>query len=193
MILGLEFKKTLSRVRIWMVLLWASCLASTVSLFFIPESTLKKLPVSEYYPYLTQLENVLWVIALACALLVLWAKQRFYNIEAIFQASKRPLLVRPLLASNLKGETPTEKGASRLVYFYRYRIVRALTLSESVAICGLLLALTGSYGLEGRLFYLMSVALLMLFYPSRAFFDSLIEEYEHREIMFELDGRWGRS
>jgi hypothetical protein len=183
-----EFKKSLTRVHILVVLLWAGFLISTIILFFIPENLVSNFPLNEYYPNLTILKIAIWVISLVLACLLLWAKPRFYNIDSIFQASKKPLLVL-----NLKGETPTEKGAARLIYFYRSRMVLALTLSESVAICGLLLGTISSYGQERRLFSLISVVLLVIFYPSRAFFDGLIKEYEHREIMYELDGRWGRS
>jgi hypothetical protein len=183
-----EFKKTLSRVRLLMLLLWAGFLTAIVFLLFIPESFFRDFPVSAAYPYLAELENITWLVALAFALFLVWAKRRLYTVDAIFRVAERPLLL-----TDLRGETPTEKGAARLIYFYRFRMTRALALSASIGVCGLLLTAMDPSGWEGRLFYLTSAALLMLFYPSKTFFDSLIEEYEHREIMYELDGRWGRS
>ncbi|HEY2989812.1 MAG TPA: hypothetical protein VGL11_18975 [Candidatus Binatia bacterium] len=182
-----EFKKILDRARVLMLVLWVGFFASIVFLLFLPESFFRGHPVSKAYPYLTELENITWLLALAFALLLLWAKQRFYTVDAIFRAATRSWLL-----TDLGGETPTEKGAARLIYFYRFRMTRALVLSALIGVCGLLLSAMNPPGWEGRLFYLTSGALLVFFYPSKAFFDSLIKEYEHREVMYELDGRWGR-
>ena len=64
-------------------------------------------------------------------------------------------------------------------------MLRALVLAESVALYGLFLAVIEPDDYEWRLFCVTAAALLVLFYPSRTFFDELMKEYERRETMRE--------
>ena len=82
---------------------------------------------------------------------------------------------------DLKGDTPMEKNAARLVSYYRSRMILAFSLSEMIAFFGLVLALMGDYASDQQVLSLVSACLLVYFYPSRAFFDDLINEYERRE------------
>jgi len=61
-------------------------------------------------------------------------------------------------------------------------MIIAFSLSEMIAIFGLVLALIGNYRSDQQVFSLISACLLVYFYPSRTFFDELIAECERREM-----------
>ncbi len=81
----------------------------------------------------------------------------------------------------LRGESPLEKGAARVVAYYRARMTAAYILADSIGIYGLLLALVRNYFWDQRLLSALSAILLILFYPSRDFFEQLIKKCEMRE------------
>ena len=74
-----------------------------------------------------------------------------------------------------------EKNATRLVSFYRTRMIFAFALSEVIAIFGLVLGLIGGHRSDQQGLSLLSACLLVYLFPSRSFFDDLIAEYERRE------------
>ena len=119
---------------------------------------------------------MLWTVAIAIAAVLVWVKRRFHTVQAIFRDSRRPMDV-----TDLKGDNPAQKNLARLVLFYRSRMIIAFSLSETIAIFGLLLALTGDYASDQQSLSLISAGLLVYFFPSRAFFDELLNEYERRE------------
>ena len=174
-----EFKKRLARSHTFVAGVWVVLIASCAAVALLPSELFAHIPARENYPYLLALEDLIWGLAIVTALLLLWSRPRFYSVEAVFEASERPVLVDGI------GESPEEKVASRLVYFYRSKMLRALVLAESVALYGLFLAVIEPDDYEWRLFCVTAAALLVLFYPSRTFFDELMKEYERRETMRE--------
>ncbi|HTM07697.1 MAG TPA: hypothetical protein VL754_04850 [Verrucomicrobiae bacterium] len=174
-----EFKKRLGRSHTFVAAVWAALFASCAVAALVPSDFFEHIPVRDNYPYLLGLENLIWGLAIVTAVLLLWSRPRFYSVAAVFEATERPLVVDGI------GESPEEKVASRLVYFYRSKMLRALALAESVAFYGLFLAVIEPDDYEWRLFCATAAALLVLFYPSRTFFDELMKEYERRETMRE--------
>ena len=138
---------------------------------------LEHLPPRKNYPHVEPIRILIWAIACLTAAFLLWSKNRFYSVEAIFQGSKVPR--RP---KALRGESPLEKGAARVVSYYRARMVAAFVLAETIGIYGLLSALLGNYFGDQRLLSALSATLLILFFPSRPFFDELVQKCERREI-----------
>ena len=175
-----EFKDSLARTQLFLLGVWAVLLASCVIAALLPDKLFSHAPpVGDDYPYLEWLDEFLWALAIGTALLLVWIRQRFYSVEAIFEASGRPREV-PVF-----GESASEQSASRVVYFYRSKMLYALALAGSVAVYGLFLALIEPGEYQWHLFCATAAALLVLFYPSRTFFEELIKEYERRETMRE--------
>ena len=172
-----EFKKRLERTRTFVAALWIILLAAAVISSLLPAGLFGSLPLEDDSPYLQHLDELIWALAIGTALLLVWSRSRFYSVAAIFEASKRPRMI-PVL-----GDSPAEMGASRVVYFYRSKMLAGLGMAASVAFYGLCLAAIDPADYEWRLFGLTAAALLLLFYPSKSFFDELIKEYERRETM----------
>ena len=177
-LLSAEFKQILYNQRRSLVLLWLALFVSVGLFLSMRDYLLQHLPPQrENYPYTGLIRICVWVITCITAAFLLWSKNSFYSVEALFRGSSVPALPK-----TVRGETPAEKGAARVVSYYRSRMVAAVALAETIAIFGLLLGLIGDYLWEQRALSLMSGALLILFYPSRAFFEELIQEYQRREI-----------
>jgi len=173
-----DFKSKLAHAQLFLLVVWGVLVTASVVAALLPAKILRHLPMAEN-PYLDALDEIVWVLAIATALLLVWTRSRFYGVEQVFQASLRPREV-PVI-----GESAAEMAASRLVYFYRVKMLYALGLSGSLTVYGLFLALIDPDDFEWRIFCATAVALLVLFYPSRTFFDELIKEYERRETMRE--------
>lgn len=173
-----EFKARLANAQLFLLLLWGILLAASVVAALLPAALFQHLPMADN-PYLDAFDEIVWGLAIATALLLVWTRSRFYSVEHVFQASRRPREV-PVI-----GESASEMAASRLVYFYRVKMLYALALGASLTMYGLFLALIDPDDFEWRLFCATAVALLVLFYPSRSFFDDLIREYERREALRE--------
>jgi hypothetical protein len=174
-----EFKKRLERTHTFLAALWIILLAAALISALLPAGLFHPLPIEEDYPYLQGLDELIWALAIGTALLLVWSRSRFYNVAAIFEASRRPSMI-PVL-----GDSPAEMGASRVVYFYRSKMLSGLAMAGSIAFYGLCLAVIDPADYQWRLFGLTAAALLVLFYPSKTFFAELIKEYERRETMRE--------
>ena len=174
--LSAEFREFLYRQHRLLVVTWLMYMIALGFYLLMPEIAAEFLPRPTDYPYTEQIRSTLWVIAIVTAAFLVWVKSRFHTVQAIFQASRRPMEIR-----NLRGDTPGEKNAARLVVFYRSRMIVAFSLSEMIAIFGLVLALIGGYTSDQQGLSLLSACLLVYFYPSKAFFEELINEYERRE------------
>lgn len=174
-----EFKARLGKAQLFLLVVWAVLLAASVIAALLPAELLRHLPIGENNPYLDALDEIVWGLAIVTALLLVWTRSRFYSVEQVFQASLRPREV-PVI-----GESAAEMAASRLVYFYRVKMLYALGLGGSLTMYGLFLALIDPNDFQWRIFCVTAVALLVLFYPSRSFFDDLMKEYERRETMRE--------
>ncbi len=175
-----EFKERLARSQLFLLALWGALIALCAAAAMLPASFFEHLPpLSENYPYLDGLDELIWALGIGTAALLLWARARFYSVEQVFQASRRPREV-PVI-----GDSAAEMTASRLVHFYRSRMVNAFALAASLALYGLLLAVIDPDDNQWRLFCVTAVAMLVLFYPSRTFFEALMKEYERRETMRE--------
>jgi len=179
-VLSSEFKNRLARSQLFLLALWGALLALCAVAAMLPARVFEHLPpLAESYPYLDDLDEIIWGIGIGTAALLLWSRSRFYSVEQVFQASRRPREV-PVI-----GESAAEMTASRLVHFYRSRMVNAFALAASLALYGLLLAVVEATDYQWRLFCVTAVAMLVLFYPSRTFFEALLKEYERRETMRE--------
>jgi hypothetical protein len=174
-----EFKASLARAQTFLLAVWGVLVAASIAAAVLPVALFRHLPIAENHPYLQALNEIVWALAILTAVLLVWTRPRFYGVKAIFDASKRPLLV------DVDGDMPEEKGASRLVYFYRVKMLYALGLSGSLTVYGVFLALIDPDDFEWRIFCATAVALLVLFYPSRSFFDELMKEYDRRETLRE--------
>ncbi len=178
MLLNAEFKQVLSNQRRSLVLLWLALFVLVGIFLSMRHFLLQHLPPQRgNYPYTDLIRICVWVITCITAAFLLWSKNSFCSVEALFRGSSVPTPPK-----TLRGETPAEKGAARVVSYYRSRMVAAFVLAETIAIFGLLLGLIGDHLWEQRVLSLMSWAFLILFYPSRAFFEELIQEYQRREI-----------
>lgn len=176
-VLSKEFREILYRQQRLLLVTWLMFFIALGFYLMIPEITSEHLPPPADYPYTEQMRNTLWVVSIAATAFLLWVKSHFHTVQAIFRASRQPLEIR-----DLKGDTPIEKDAARLVFSYRSRMIIAFSLSEMIAIFGLVLALIGNYRSDQQVFSLISACLLVYFYPSRTFFDELIAECERREM-----------
>jgi hypothetical protein len=177
-VLSPEFKDRLGRSHVFLLALWVTLLALCAAAAMLPARVFEHLPpLAESYPYLEDLDELIWGVGIGTAALLLWSRSRFYSVEQVFSASRRPREV-PVI-----GDSAAEMAASRLVHFYRSRMVNAFALAASLALYGLLLAVVEATDYQWRLFCVTAVAMLVLFYPSRVFFDTLIKEYERRETM----------
>lgn len=175
-----DFKDRLARSHVFLLSLWGVLLALCAVAAMLPASVFEHLPpLAESYPYLDDLDEIIWGVGIATAALLLWSRSRFYSVDQVFDASRRPREV-PVI-----GESASEMAASRLVHFYRSRMINAFALGASLALYGLLLAVVETDEYQWRLFCVTAVAMLVLFYPSRTFFEALIKEYERRETMRE--------
>src|ERR1043166_7590277 len=166
-----EFKARLARAQLFLVAFWGVLLAASIVAALLPSGIFRNIPIPPDHPYLDALDEIVWALAIATALLLVWTRSRFYGIEQVFDASRRPREVSVI------GESPTEMAASRLVYFYRVKMLYALALGASLTFYGLFLGLIDPDDFQWRIFCATAAALLMLFYPSRTFFDELIKEY----------------
>lgn len=174
-----DFKARLARAQLFLLVLWGILLAAAIVAALLPTGIFRHIPIPPDHPYLDALDEIVWGLAIATALLLVWTRSRFYSVEHVFKASRRPQEV-PVI-----GESAAEMAASRLVYFYRSRMINALALGTSLTFYGLFLALIDPSDYQWRFFCATAAALLVLFYPSRAFFDELIKEYERRETLRE--------
>ena len=173
-----EFRRVLFNQRRSLVILWVLFFALLAVFISFRASLLQHLPPArQNYPYAGLIRILIWAVACLTAAFLLWSKQRFYGVEAIFQGSKVPGRPKALL-----GESPLEKGAARVVAYYRARMMAAYLLADSIGIYGLLLALVRNYFWDQRLLSALSAILLILFYPSRDFFEELIKKCEMREV-----------
>lgn len=178
LLLSSQFKQVLFNQRRSLIFLWLALFALAVIFPSLRDTLLQHLPPArKNYPYAEFIRILIWMVALLTAGFLVWSKNRFYSAETIFQGSK---VLGP--AKTLKGESPMEKGTARVVSYYRTRMVRAFVLAETPAVYGLLLDLTGDYSWDQRLLSALSAALLIFFYPSRLFFEELLEKCERREI-----------
>ena len=175
-----EFKDRLARSQLFLLALWGALLAVCAVAAMLPAGVFEHLPpLAESYPYLDDLDEIIWGVGIGTAALLLWSRSRFYSVEQVFDASRRPREV-PVI-----GESAAEMAASRLVHFYRSRMINAFALAGSLALYGLLLAVIETTDYQWRLFCVTAVAMFVLFYPSRTFFETLLKEYERRETMRE--------
>ncbi len=178
MLLSPQFRQVLFNQRRFLVFLWLALLGLALILPSVRDTLLQHLPPRrKNYPYNEFIRILIWAVAFLTTGFLVWSKNRFYSAEAIFQGSK---VSRP--PQSLRGESPMEKGAARVVSYYRARMVAAFVLAETIAIYGLLLNLIGNYFWDQRLLSLLSAALLVFFYPSRPFFEDLVQKCERREI-----------
>ena len=174
--LSAKFREFLYRQHRFLVVNWMMFFIALGFYLLMPEIAAEYLPAPVDYPYTEQIRSALWVIAIVTAAFLVWVKSRLHTIRAMFQDSRRPMEIR-----SLRGDTPGEKNAARLVVFYRSRMIVAFTLAEMIAIFGLVLALIGNYTSDQQGLSLLSACLLVYFYPSKTFFEELINEYERRE------------
>jgi hypothetical protein len=174
-----DFKARLAHAQLFLLVLWGILLAAAIVAALLPMGIFRHIPIPPDHPYLDALDEIVWGLAIATALLLVWTRSRFYSVEHVFQASRRTREV-PVI-----GKSAAEMAASRLVYFYRSRMINALALGTSLTFYGLFLALIDPSDYQWRFFCATAAALLVLFYPSRTFFDELIKEYERRETMRE--------
>lgn len=174
-----EFKDRLAHSHVFLLALWGVLLALCAVAAMLPARLFEHAPFTESYPYLDDLDEIIWGIGIGTAALLLWSRSRFYSVEQVFDASLRPREI-PVI-----GESPAEMAASRLVHFYRSRMINAFALAASLALYGVLLAVVEADDYQWRLFCITAVAMLVLFYPSRVFFDALLKEYERRETLRE--------
>ena len=178
--LSSDFKNRLGRSHLFLLALWGALLALCAAAALLPASAFEHLPpLAESYRYLDGLDELIWAVGIGTAALLVWSRSRFYSVDQVFDASRRPREV-PVI-----GDSAAEMAASRLVHFYRSRMINAFALAASLALYGLLLAVIEAEDYQWRLFCVTAVAMLVLFYPSRIFFDALIKEYERRETMRE--------
>ena len=174
-----EFKDRLAHSHVFLLALWGVLLALCAVAAMLPARLFEHAPFAESYPYLDDLDEIIWGIGIGTAALLLWSRSRFYSVEQVFDASLRPREI-PVI-----GESPAEMAASRLVHFYRSRMINAFALAASLGLYGVLLAVVEADDYQWRLFCITAVAMLVLFYPSRVFFDALLKEYERRETLRE--------
>src|ERR1051325_3833895 len=104
-----EFKARLANSQLFLLVVSGVLIAASVAAAVVPAGLLRHLPIAENHPYLEALDEIVWALAIVTALLLVWTRSRFYGVEAIFEAAKRPLLV------DVEGDMPEEKGAWRLV------------------------------------------------------------------------------
>ena len=176
-VLSEQFREILYEQRRLLLVTWIMFFIALGFYLMIPEITSKHLPPQVDYPYTKQVRDTFWVISIVSAAFLVWVKSHSHTVQAIFRASRQPLEIM-----DLKGDTPVEKDAERLIFSYRSRMIVAFSLSEMIAIFGLVLALIGDYRSDQQVFSLISASLLIYFYPSRTFFDELIGECERREM-----------
>jgi hypothetical protein len=176
-ILSAQFREILYRQHRSIVALWAMFLLAVGFYFLVPEivSECRFHPAadSENEP----VRNALWIAAVLTTAVLLWVKSRFHNVRAVFQAARQLTDTQ-----DFAGHTPAEKNASRLVYFYRTRMLFAFCLAELVALFGLILVFIGNYTSDQQWLSLLSAGLLVYVYPSRGFFEGLINEYDRQGV-----------
>lgn len=157
--------------------LWAMFFLAVGFYFLVPEIVSER----RFHPADAENEparNALWVAAALATAVLLWVKSRFHNVRAVFQAARQPTDIQ-----DFAGDTPAEKNASRLVYFYRTRMLFAFCLSQLAAVFGLMLVFIGDYTSDQQWLSLLSAGLLVYVYPSRGFFEELINQYDRQEAI----------
>ena len=145
------------------VIMWFVFISTLVIWLFIP---LSGVPAERFLngpssPDTTRI--ALWfVILVVMGVLLLWIKN-FLTKEAI-----------------LKKVTRGQNSAKRRLRSYLLRKVLAFALAESIAIYGLVLAMLGRFMWDQYVLTLVSGLFFIYLFPSGAFLDELIREYEER-------------
>jgi hypothetical protein len=167
-----EFRNNLENQQKVLVTLWFAFLVIILFFLWIPQLLPELLPIFIDYPSVGSVRTVLWLFAVGEIGFLFWWEKRFLSREAIFQ---RPSF--RFFPNMVKGhQTPEEEKLGRILSNYLLGKVLGFAISESIAIYGLVLAYIDSFPWDQYLLSLISVLLLVYFYPSRSFFDSLIRE-----------------
>lgn len=145
------------------VIMWFAFISTLVIWLFIPLSGVSAERFLNGNSPSDATRIALWfVILIVMGVLLLWIK-KFLTKEAI-----------------LRRVTSGRGAAKKLLRSYLLRKVLAFALAESIAIHGFVLAMLGRYMWDQYILTLVSGLFFINLFPSRAFLDELIREYEER-------------
>lgn len=180
MLLDSDFKQALHRQRRLLVRGWLVSFMFVVVFMFICEFLSKTEPLAKDFAYPEFVRQTLWAIVIITTVFLLWSKNRFLTAQSIVRGSR---IWMP--DGDLEGDTPVEKGAARVIFYYISRMKTALVLAVMIAVYALILALIDT-NWESKAWTLLAAILLIFFYPSHSLFDDVIDEYERQEIKRRL-------
>jgi hypothetical protein len=141
-----------------LIIVWGSMMATLVIYLLIP-----RLVAPEGSSFATGAASILlrpffWVVAVVEVLFLNWWKQDY------------------LKPKRLLPDLPAREQINAAISHTTRRGIVAFAIAESIALFGLILALIGRFFLDQYLLTFVSGALMIQLYPSRRFFDELIQE-----------------
>lgn len=175
-VLSSEFRAALGRQSKFLGLQWLACLASLCTYLFLYDlASERRVSPSDSWPF-DLFNYVLWALAIAIAIYLVWSKSRVHTIQAFLYTLKQPNFFE-----SIQGSTSLEMQAHVLFRIYRTRMLVVFFLCHVIALIGFVMVLFGADISEPQSTLVISACLLIYYYPSQIFFDNLMNEYERRE------------
>jgi hypothetical protein len=121
------------------------------------------------------LRRALWVLAILQAIFLVWWRKRYFTIERPLEGSDRDNIVGALVK---RAQNGMGQRAGKVSWRYFLRSILAFGIAESIALYGLVLAVTGHYVVDQYSLSALSLMLLFYFYPSNTLFGHISEQAE---------------
>jgi hypothetical protein len=159
-----------------MVLQWVLCLASLSGYLFIANRTNQTSESVVDSKSMEYFRHGLWILILATAFYLVWSKSRLHTVQAFLHGLRQPTAF-----DFIQGNTSKEMQAHVLFRIYRARMLVVFFLCHFIAVLGIVLIWTGAGKSDQPTNLIISSLLLIYYYPSRFFFENLLDEFERQE------------
>jgi len=172
-----EFRKKLESRHTLLVVLWLRFICADFLYVWIADFILAHEPNAPRPAFSNMVRAGLWVLAVGDIWLLygFW-KKRFLTKEAVLTQPAKPQIT----ASLRDHASPVEERAAAVISLYFTFKLSAFALAAAVAIYGFVLAFWGHYGTDQYVLSVVSLALLLYEFPSKAFLQELVREIEIR-------------
>ncbi|HZD41257.1 MAG TPA: hypothetical protein VE131_11080 [Terriglobales bacterium] len=169
-----EFKKSLLDQHGASVILWCFFFASIFIYIVIAQLVVggRGFPINQRVALSARV--ILWLLVFVDFGYLVWWKKRYLSRETMLEASSKTKVFRVLQGHS----TPQEKTAAAVVSTYVTRKIAAFAIVEAIAVYGLLIALVGRYFWDQYLLSGLSLALLIMEFPSKSSLEDLVRRLE---------------
>ncbi|HEX9788440.1 MAG TPA: hypothetical protein VGB09_10465 [Candidatus Binatia bacterium] len=169
-----EFRKILLDQRGAAVILWSFFVISIPIYIVIARNYLGDSNTAARPSFADPARIFLWLLALVDLGYYAYWKKRHFTPDAILESAKKTKLFRAL--AEYKGEV--EERAAFAVSTYVTRKVVVFAIIEAIAVYGFVLALIGRFMSDQYLLSALSVALLVIEFPSEKSFNTVLQAAE---------------